>query len=89
MAIPVDHLSAHLTLIEGGRAISQRRDEAHIEAIAFMDEVARTAARVVDAITALPVPSMVAINEVNRLAYRATLARNELLTLTTPDGSAA
>jgi hypothetical protein len=58
-----------------------RREEAHIEAIAFMDEVRAAALVIIDAITGLPVPSMKAINEAYRLAYRAEVARAEMLAL--------
>lgn len=89
MAIPVAPLSTGLTLVQGGRTLTQRRDEAHIEAIAFMEDVHRAAIRMIDAVMGLPVPSMLVIHEANRLAYRADFAKAELLALTiNPDGAA-
>ena len=71
----------HLTVIDGGSPL-MRIEEAHIEAIAFCDEVEWAAAEIVNAIVGLPVPSMKAINEATRMAHRASAARAELLALT-------
>lgn len=77
-----------LRVIDGG-SLTMRRDEAHIEAVAFCDEVTAAVARIVDAATALPVPSMFIVNEATRLTYRAEFAKAELLALTAiPDGAA-
>lgn len=87
MAIPVDHLSTALTVIEGGRALRQRRDEAHIEAIALCDEVEWAALAIVNEIVGLPVPSTVAINTALKMAHRASAARAELLALGPKDAA--
>lgn len=84
MAVPKEHLSTHLRVIEGG----WKREEARIEAIAFFDEAEASAMRIIDAIVALPVPSTVAIDEAGRIAYRARAARAEIIALTRPDGAA-
>lgn len=84
MALPIEHLPK-LSVIEGGR--DWRIDEAHIEAIAFMDEVEVAVALIVDQITGLPVPSIRAINEAHRLAHRAQLARAEMLALGPKDAA--
>lgn len=79
-----------LRVIDGG-SLTMRRDEAHIEAITLCDEVLQGVGRIVSAITALPVPSMSAVNEATRLAYRADFAKAELIALTAaekPDGAA-
>lgn len=78
-----------LTVIPGGRAARQRRDEAHIELLTLFAEVERAVSVIVNAITGLPVPSTVAIHEAMRLAYRAQVAREEWLSLTDPEGDAA
>lgn len=77
MALPVDRLHQHLTLLEGG----WKREEARIEAIAFLDEAEASAVAIIDAIAGLPVPSVFAINEAGRIAHRARLAKAEILSL--------
>lgn len=78
----LDVREAHrLRVLEGGRALRQAREEAHIEAVAFMDEAAALAERIVGVIAGLPVPSAFAMNELGRLAFKARAAREELLRL--------
>lgn len=81
----------YLTLLEGGRKPDRRSaaEEAHVEAVAFCDEVVSGAARIVDALFGLPVPSALAINEAMRLAYRAERAKAELVALGPRDGGTA
>lgn len=85
MALPLEHLPP-LRVIDGGSS-RMRIEEAHVEAIAFMDEVQRACAEIVNAVTGLPVPSMAAIDTANRIAHRATLARAELLALGPKDAA--
>ena len=88
MALPAAPVAAPgLTVIEGGRAVRQAIEEAHVEAIAFTHEVEWAAAEIVNAVTGLPVPSMKAINEALRIAHKANAAKAELLALS-PDGAA-
>jgi hypothetical protein len=82
MAMQREHLSHHLTVLEGG----WKRDEARIETLAFLDEAEASALLIINAITGLPTPSVLAINEAGRIAHRARLARAEILALT-PDGA--
>lgn len=91
MNVDAASLYPPLTVIDGRLTIDARRDEAHIEAIAFCEEAIAATARIVNAITGLPVPSMTVINEATRLAYRAEFARAELIALAgaLPDGDAA
>jgi len=84
MALPVEALRNHLTVLEGG----WKREEARVEAIAFLDEAEASALAIIDAIAGLPVPSVFAINEAGKLAHRARLARNEIVALTTPEPAA-
>ena len=79
-----------LSVIEGGRKPDRRSalEEAHIEAIAFCDEVEWAALEIVNAVTGLPVPSMKAINEALRMAHRAHAAKAELLALRGPEDAA-
>lgn len=85
MALPVEHLP-RLRVIDGGSP-SMRIEEAHVEAVAFCDEVVSGAARIVDALFGLPVPSALAINEAMRLAYRAERAKAELVALGPKDAA--
>jgi hypothetical protein len=66
-----------------------KREEAHIEAIAFMDEVAQSCEAIVTAIALLPIPSMLAIQEAGRIAVRAELAKRQILDLLGPEPDAA
>lgn len=85
MALPADQLPPFgLTLLEGG----WKRDEARMEALAFLDEAEASAIAIIDAIAGLPVPSVFAINEAGRIAHRARLAKAEIAALTSPDGAA-
>ena len=85
-------LRGSLSVLDGGRdrrrTAESRRDELHIEVLAFFAEVEHDAAVIVDAVTGLPVPSMVAINRANRLAYRASKAREEWVALSGPEDAA-
>lgn len=81
MAVAPETLFHPLTVLDGGRARIQAIEEAHIEAVAFMDECVTAAALIVDAIAGLPIPSLRAIETANRLAHRASLAKAELLDL--------
>lgn len=56
-------------------------EEADIEAVAFMDEAIAAMDVVIEAEIARDIPSMVVINECGRIAYRARLARAEVLRL--------
>lgn len=56
--------------------------DAVLEAIAFMDETAGAVARIHDAELARDIPSASVIHEASRLAFRASAAKAELLTLT-------
>jgi hypothetical protein len=87
VAITAEELSAPFTVLEGGRAVIQAIEEARVEAVAFTHEVERAAALIVDAITGLPTPSAIAINEASRMAHRARLAREELLALDPRDAA--
>lgn len=75
-----------LTVIEGGR--QWRAEEAHVELLAFLDEAEVAAMRIIDAIAGLPVPSIRAINEAGKIAWKAQQARAEYMALTTPDPAA-
>lgn len=68
-----------LTVIDGGRTWQQ--DEAHMELLTLFAEIQVAARVIVNAVTGLPVPSMLAINEAQRLSYRAERAREEWLAL--------
>lgn len=85
MALPAEHLP-RLRVIDGGSPV-MRIEEAHVEAVAFCDEVVSGAARIVDALFGLPVPSALAINEAMRLAYRAERAKAELVALGPKDAA--
>jgi hypothetical protein len=80
MTLPAAPLLPHLTVIDGGSP-GMRRDEARIEAIAFLDEAEASALLIIDAIVGLPVPSLFAVNEAGKIAHRAALARAEILAL--------
>lgn len=80
MATPVEHLP-RLRVIDGGSP-AMRREEAHIELLTLFAEVEAAARVIVNAVTGLPVPSMVAVNEAHRMAHRAQKARDEYLSLT-------
>jgi hypothetical protein len=58
-----------------------RADEAHIEAVAFMDEAATTATGIVNAELDRDVPSARVIDLAGRLFIRAGLAKQEVLRL--------
>lgn len=73
-----------LTLIPGG----WRGEEADIEAVAFMDEVAAAMTRIHNAELERDVPSMSVLHEAARIAHKAGLARAEFLNLTDPRGAA-
>jgi hypothetical protein len=70
-----------LTLIDGRLSDTARKDEARIEAIAFLDEAEASALLIIDALVGLPVPSLFAVNEAGKIAHRAALARAEILAL--------
>lgn len=86
MALPAPR--PRLTVIDGRSTADKIRDEAHIESIALCDDVIAAAAKIIDAATGNPVPSLFIVNEATRLAYKADFAKAELLALTTPDGAA-
>lgn len=68
---------------------SWQREEARIEALAFMDEVVQSCEAIVTAVALLPTPSMLAIQEAGRIATRALLAKAQILDLLGPDPDAA
>lgn len=86
MAIPVGRLPG-LRVIDGGSP-AMRSDENRIELLTFFLEVEEAARVITNAVTGLLVPSALAINEANRMGYRARAAREEYLSLTGPKGAA-
>lgn len=71
-----------LTLVRGRKPDRRSAsDENHIELMTFFLEVEEAARAIVNAVTGLLVPSAVAINEANRMAYRAAACRDEYLAL--------
>ena len=79
MAMPREHLP-RLRVIDGGSP-AMRREEAHVEVMAFFSEVETGALRAAEAAASV-------LDEMSRLAHRTAEARRQWLVLGGPDDAA-